>query len=102
MSPCAETEELRNAAMSVCGLTPNSQENSYHYGFCSMTGVRSGRPLDFFKVFHKIYVSRLIDSPLLRQRPFFSPYGLVHDTSTRRGTRPRRCRALVRSRGGAP
>ena len=28
----------------------------------------------------------------------FSPYGLVHDTSRRRGTRPRYCCALVQSR----
>ena len=62
-----------------------------------MSGVWWGRLLDNAKVFHKISLSRLIDSSRGCVRVRFSPCGLVHDTSTRRGTRPRHRRALVRS-----
>ena len=87
---------LRNSAMPVCGLTVDSQETPHLLRLLSIAGARQGRSLDIVKVFHKIYLSRLIDSfRCVRVR--FSPYGLVHDTSIRRGTRPRHRRALVHS-----
>ena len=59
-----------------------------------------GDSLDFVKVFHKIYSSRLADSFQLRPRPSFS-CGQGHDTSTGRHGWPRHPRALVRARRAA-
>ena len=103
MLRCASRGELRSSAMPICRLDCRSAGKPRDdYGFCSIIRGRLEGSLDFVKVFHKIYMSRVIDSCRLRQRPLFSPYGLVHDTSTRRGTQPRRGRALVRSCRAAP
>ena len=78
----AYLQPLCNSAMPVRGLTVDWKgKPRASTAFCRFRGGEQRRRLDNVKVFHKIYMSRLIDSRSLRPRPFFSPCGLVHDTS---------------------
>jgi hypothetical protein len=57
--------------MPARGLTVDWKEKPRAYGFLSISGRAAASPDGQRQVFHKIYVSRLIDSRSLRPRPFF-------------------------------
>src|SRR6266481_2874278 len=82
--------------MPVRRLTVDREENPDFYGFQSIPASSRGCvwTTQKFSTEYPCHV-QLIRPRCVRVR--LSPYGLVHDTSSRRGTRPRHRRALVRS-----
>ncbi len=84
--------------MPCCGLTVNSQDNPvFARVFVDRVTRYSVADWTIAKVFHRISLSRSIDSVTVASASVFSPHGQVYDTSNRRGARPRVARALVQS-----
>jgi uncharacterized repeat protein (TIGR03809 family) len=77
----------RSPAIPRRRLTVDRERIPDFYGFLSMTGVWERCLLDNAKVFHRISLSRLIDSSPLRLRPFFLLTGwfMTHRLDVARG-----------------